>query len=125
MRFNRLSIPAFGSFTDFSLKFDKSAADTDLHLVYGSNEAGKSTLLRAIQQMLYGIPARSTDTFLHGGPKMYAGATLSEGDQTLSFLRKKATRTPSLIRNGIASPTTRSTPSSVRLMRTSFKPCSA
>ena len=92
MRFDQFSIPAFGSFTDFSLKFDKSPANTDLHLIYGPNEAGKSTLLRAINQMLYGIPTRSTDTFLHPGSKMLAGATVSEGAQTLSFLRKKGNK---------------------------------
>jgi len=63
MRFNRIDIPAYGPFTDFSLELPKT--DTDFHLIYGPNEAGKSSLLRAIRALLFGIPVRTVDNFSH------------------------------------------------------------
>lgn len=63
MRFRRLSIPAYGPFTDLSLEFSSGGAD--FHLIYGRNEAGKSSLLRAIRDLLYGIHAQTPDNFLH------------------------------------------------------------
>ena len=42
MRFTSLRMCPFGAFTDFELTFGK---DTGLHLVYGTNGAGKSTTL--------------------------------------------------------------------------------
>ena len=90
MRFDSLKIPAFGPFTDFKLEFSQSVAD--LHLIYGANEAGKSSLLRAIHNLLYGIPVRSSDNFLHSHPKLLIGATVSDGENDLTFLRKKGNR---------------------------------
>lgn len=63
MRFKRLQIPAYGPFTDFTLDLPKGPSD--LHLIYGPNEAGKSSLLRAIRSLLFGIPGQTTDNFLH------------------------------------------------------------
>jgi len=62
LRFERLSIPAFGPFTDVA--FDFPAIGADLHVVYGANEAGKSSLLRAIRDLLYGIPGQTPDRFV-------------------------------------------------------------
>ena len=63
MRFQRLHIPAFGPFTNLELKFPPR--ENDFHVIYGENEAGKSSLLRAIRDLLFGIHARSSDNFLH------------------------------------------------------------
>lgn len=87
MRFDQIHIPAFGPFTDFTLDFPRSKYD--VHLIYGPNEAGKSSLLRAIRQLLYGIPVRSTDSFLHPNPQLRIGATISNEEDSLTFLRKK------------------------------------
>jgi uncharacterized protein YhaN len=87
MRFDSLQIPAFGPFTQFELQFSNSKED--LHVIYGANEAGKSSLLRAIHNLLYGIPARSNDNFLHAYSKLLIGAKVSDGKDELSFLRKK------------------------------------
>lgn len=88
MRFDSLQIPAFGPFTDFRLDFPES--EHDLHLIHGPNEAGKSSLLRAIRDLLYGIPTRTSDNFVHEYSKLLIGATVSENGRELSFLRKKA-----------------------------------
>ncbi|MEO2006126.1 MAG: AAA family ATPase, partial [Candidatus Poribacteria bacterium] len=55
-------LTAFGHFTDASL--DLSAGSEGMHIVYGANEAGKSTALRALRSFFYRIPARSDDNFL-------------------------------------------------------------
>lgn len=91
MRFARLAAPAFGPFTDFAL--DLSAGDADLHLIFGPNEAGKSSLLRAIGDLLYGIPARTEDGFLHDYGDLRIAATLEgrEG-RRLAVQRRKGNK---------------------------------
>ena len=42
MRFERISIPAYGRFENMELAFPPAAHD--LQVIYGPNEAGKSTL---------------------------------------------------------------------------------
>lgn len=91
MKILRLDLRAFGPFTDLAL--DLSAGQEGLHLIYGPNEAGKSTALRAIEQMLFGIPQRSTDDFLHPYKSLRVGGTLRSGDgREIEFLRRKATK---------------------------------
>ncbi|MBO5572946.1 MAG: AAA family ATPase [Clostridium sp.] len=50
MRFIDLHIDGFGKFHDFSLSFDPG-----MNIIYGTNEAGKSTLHTFLQAMLYGF----------------------------------------------------------------------
>ena len=90
MRFDEIQIPAFGPFTDFKLPLPKGARD--LHLIYGPNEAGKSSLLRALRHLLYGIPARTSDSFRHRNRDLQIGATLSHEKNSLTFFRKKGNR---------------------------------
>ena len=73
MRFERLSIPAFGPFTNVALELPPGGAD--FHLVYGPNEAGKSSLLRAIRNLLYGIHGQTPDNFLHDYKALRIAAT--------------------------------------------------
>ncbi|HBV62698.1 MAG TPA: hypothetical protein DEF45_06710 [Rhodopirellula sp.] len=87
MRFETLNIPAFGPFTSVSCEFVSS--QHDLHVIYGPNEAGKSSLLRGIHHLLYGFPTSTDDNFLHDYKKLRIGATVSDGGQSLTFLRKK------------------------------------
>ncbi|MBH2018036.1 MAG: AAA family ATPase [Burkholderiales bacterium] len=62
MKIRTLFLKAFGPFTDTTLDFSGPAG---LHLIYGANEAGKSSALRAITDLRYGIPMRSKDDFVH------------------------------------------------------------
>lgn len=87
MRFDSLNIPAFGPFT--SCCFDFAASSHDMHVIYGPNEAGKSSLLRGIHHLLYGFPSSTDDDFLHEYKKLRIGATVSDGEHSLTFLRKK------------------------------------
>ncbi len=88
MKILRLDLLAFGPFTDLSL--DLSDGHEGLHLIYGPNEAGKSSTLRALSQMLYGIPVRSPDDFIHPYTRMRIGGTLRRPDgSALAFIRRK------------------------------------
>ncbi len=91
MRINRLDLMAFGRFTEKSL--DLSEGDEGLHLIYGDNEAGKSTSLRALTGWLFGIPARTNDNFVHSNPQLRIGGELrlSTGE-TLAFVRRKGNK---------------------------------
>ena len=58
MRFRRLSLDAYGPFTGTTLDLS-GATGNGLHLIYGPNEAGKSSALRAIRDLLFGMPAQT------------------------------------------------------------------
>lgn len=89
MRIEALNLMAFGPFTDKTLDFSRGAAG-DFHLVYGPNEAGKSSALRALRALLYGIDERSPDSFIHPYPKMRVGGSLcSAAGERLSVVRRK------------------------------------
>ncbi len=79
---------AFGHFTDFH--FDYSRMEHGIHLIYGDNEAGKSTALRGLRAALFGIPVQSPDNFLHDYERLLLGVRLHQrnGDE-LAFLRRK------------------------------------
>ena len=49
MRLDRLDLVAYGPFTNVSIDFDQAAG---LHVVFGPNEAGKSTALDALSDLL-------------------------------------------------------------------------
>ncbi len=92
MRIERLSLPAFGPFTGFDLDFGPEPA---LHLIYGPNEAGKSSMLRAVRQLLFGIDERTVDDHTHKYQRLRLGATLVADDgTTLTFLRRKTRKDP-------------------------------
>ena len=88
MQLCRLGLAAFGPFTDHLLDFESSGAT--LHIVYGANEAGKSSALRGLKALLYGIPARTTDNFIHTHQDMRVGGCLrSQNGDELDFVRRK------------------------------------
>lgn len=64
MRIRELRLLRYGKFTDRVLSLPH--APQDIHLVVGANEAGKSTMRRALSDWLFGFPIRSTGMdFLH------------------------------------------------------------
>ena len=87
MRISALHLQAYGHFTAKSLIFGGAPG---LHIIYGDNEAGKSTTLRALSSVLFGYPHAVTDDFKHDAKDIVLGAELMTKDgQTLSFLRKR------------------------------------
>jgi len=84
----QIGLLAFGPFTDKILDLHKG--HEGLHIVYGLNEAGKTSALRALRQLLYGIPERSSDGFIHPYAKLRIGGKLLKSDgAVLEFVRRK------------------------------------
>ena len=100
MRFDYLNLRAFGHFTDYELSFDPTK---NFHLMYGPNEAGKSTTLRSITHFLYGFPQKTNDSFLHSNTKLRIEGQIknTEGD-ALQFVRRKGKKDTVLDLNGHA-----------------------
>ena len=91
MRLLRLDLRAFGPFSGVSL--DLSAGREGFHLIYGPNEAGKSSALRALRNLLYGIPNNTSDHFLHDYRNLRIGAALARRDgQQLEIVRRKGNK---------------------------------
>jgi uncharacterized protein YhaN len=90
MRLRRLDLTRYGKFTDYSIDFGEHVAGApDLHIVYGLNEAGKSTSLSAYLDLLFGIEERTKYGFLHQGKAMEIGACLEFDGQAHEFKRVK------------------------------------
>ena len=89
MKLKRLDLKAFGPFTDQTLSFD--SAEPGLHIIFGPNEAGKSSSLRALKALLYGFPQQTPDNFLHNYDQLLVGGCLenSAGEQVCFQRRKK------------------------------------
>ena len=91
MRIDRLDLIAYGPFSGKSLNLSDGASG--LHLIYGDNEAGKSTSLRALIAWLFGIPLRTDDNYLHANPQLRIGGKLRlSGGEELEFIRRKGAK---------------------------------
>jgi uncharacterized protein YhaN len=90
MRIAGLHLHAYGHFTGCSLDF---GAAPGLHVVYGHNEAGKSTTLRALSSVLFGYPHEVVDGFKHDAKDIAIGIDLVAADgRELSFVRRRRGR---------------------------------
>jgi len=88
MKLNKLILKAFGHFSDRELDF--SSPLPGLHIVYGPNETGKSTALRALKGLFFGIPERTADNFVHSYDQLLIGGSLqAEDGEQLTFYRRK------------------------------------
>ncbi|MFN4281608.1 MAG: AAA family ATPase [Alphaproteobacteria bacterium] len=90
MRINRLDLLRYGRFTNVCLPFPK--ANSDLHVIFGPNEAGKSTSLAAIEDLLFGIPHNSPYNFVHDYGVMRVGGVLEHEGKTLEVRRRKGNK---------------------------------
>ena len=89
MRIDSIDLIRFGHFVDREIEFPFKSPD--FHLVYGNNEAGKSTLLRGISALFFGVPTKTLDVHSCKGPELRIGATISRQGKSLSFRRRKGT----------------------------------
>lgn len=86
MKFLSMHMPAFGPFTDFELDFGSPG----LQVVFGPNESGKSSSLRAFRALLYGMHRQTTDAFIHPYQKLAIRARLEHSDgSVLDLVRRK------------------------------------
>jgi uncharacterized protein YhaN len=90
MQLTELHLKAFGPFTDQVLQLGSGAQR--LVLVCGLNEAGKSSALRAIAGLRFGIDARSKDRFVHDYAQMRVGGVFVDAQgKSYSLMRRKGT----------------------------------
>ncbi|NUO52225.1 MAG: AAA family ATPase [Polyangiaceae bacterium] len=88
MKLLELELLAFGGFADKRLDFSRRPGA--LHIVYGPNEAGKSTCLRAVETLLFGFEHNTRDAHLHPTEKLRVGGRLEgTGGKILSIVRRK------------------------------------
>ena len=85
MRLEALDLIAYGPFTRQRLEFPNAFT-----IVYGLNEAGKTSALRAIADGLYGMPLQTSDDFIHPYRDLRIGLALADGAHRLDFIRRKA-----------------------------------
>jgi uncharacterized protein YhaN len=88
VRILRLDLKAFGPFTGASLDLS-AGAPGGLHVIYGPNEAGKSTALRAVRDLLYGFEHRTPDAHRHRSEDLRIGGLLSGPDGPVYVQRLK------------------------------------
>ena len=90
MRLLALHLERYGAFTGRSLAF---RPDARLHVVLGLNEAGKSTALAAVADLLFGFEKSTPYAFLHEMPDLRIGAEIvSREGRQLAFRRRKGNR---------------------------------
>jgi uncharacterized protein YhaN len=87
MRFSELHLLRYGRFEDCRLAFP--AATADLHIIYGPNEAGKSTTLSAVNDLLFGFPHISPFDFRFDTKLLRIGALIAGEGDDLACVRKK------------------------------------
>ncbi len=89
MRLIRLDLEAYGPFTGRSLAFSPEAR---VHVVHGPNEAGKSSALAAVADLLFRFDHVETRDFMHPMQNLRVGAELIARDGTrLVFRRRRGT----------------------------------
>jgi len=99
MKIRTLNLAAFGPFTERELAFN----EVGLHIVYGPNEAGKSSALRGLKALLYGIDERTLDNFIHANDKLRIhGQLQNNDDRELAFGRRKGRKNTLLSPDGEA-----------------------
>lgn len=89
MRLSSLGLIRYGHFTDARLHLPKPADGPELHVIFGPNEAGKSTLLSGWLDLLYGIPARTGYSFLHDNRALRLEAEITTPSGPLHLARIK------------------------------------
>ena len=92
MRLVSLNLARYGKFTDVVLDFgEKQRGNPDFHIVYGPNEAGKTTALAGFLDLVYGISKGSKYDFKHKDAIAVGGVLQFAGGATREFLRIKKT----------------------------------
>jgi exonuclease SbcC len=94
MKLRQLHLVAFGPFTDRKLNF--GSAGQNVVFVHGPNEAGKSSTLRAISDLRFGIPLLSRDNFVHEHRNMLLSGVLEARNGKSYHVTRRKGRTNTL-----------------------------
>ena len=97
MRLLSLELEKFGAFADLRIAF---RPDARLHVVYGPNEAGKSTALAAVGALLFGVPERTPYASRFPGQLRVGAEIVAADGRQLKFWRRKGRRSTLLDSSG-------------------------
>jgi uncharacterized protein YhaN len=89
VRIDRIDLIRFGNFANNRIELPLKKPD--YYLIYGDNEVGKSTLLRGISALFFGVPNRTPDVHSCKAAELRIGATISDREKSFSFRRRKGT----------------------------------
>ena len=107
MRLRRLDLTRFGHFTDRSLDLGAAApGKSDFHIIYGPNEAGKTTLMEAYLRLIYGFPVRDGYGFKHPLNTLQVGGLVEINGIGMEMVRVKKAANSLQDRHGDAIPET-------------------
>jgi uncharacterized protein YhaN len=87
MRFSELRLIKYGHFDSCTLTFP--AGQPDLQFIYGPNEAGKTTTLSAIRDLLFGFGRKTTQDYRFDRTLLRVGAVISGEGEDLVLRRRK------------------------------------
>ncbi len=89
MRLRRLDLEYFGHFTGKSLDFGEKPDDgADFHILFGPNEAGKTTVMEGYLRLLYGFrPKLEPYAFKHDRSALRVSADLDIGAAVARYTR--------------------------------------
>ena len=88
MRLEQLQLIAYGPFTNCTLNLQPG-----LNVLYGPNEAGKSSALRAVHALLFGVEERTNDNFVHNNTQLRVGGAMVDAQgQRIACVRRKGRR---------------------------------
>ena len=100
MKIRSLDLLAYGPFSGKTLDLSGQGG---LDVIYGPNEAGKSTALRAIRGLLFGIEEQTGDAHKHAKKDLRVGARLlGEDGAELSVVRRKGRNSHRVLGVGFA-----------------------
>ncbi|MEM7408391.1 MAG: AAA family ATPase [Pseudomonadota bacterium] len=89
MRIQQLLIAAYGPFSDCVLDW----RGAPLQIVFGANEAGKSSALRALGDWRFGFPRRTSDNFRHPNNQLQIAARcVTATNESVLLVRYKRDR---------------------------------
>ncbi|MGV6816935.1 MAG: AAA family ATPase [Thiotrichales bacterium] len=97
MKIKNIKYHAFGPFTEQHLDL----GGTGLVVLYGANEAGKSSALRGLKSWLFGFSKSPVDNFLHENKKLrISGVLESRAGDSIEFIRRKGAKKNLLAKDG-------------------------
>ncbi len=89
MRFNRVDLERYGHFSGQSIEFGEPETEGDFHIIFGPNEAGKSTLRDACIDYLFGFERSTPYNFKHPNNTLLISAEITADGQRISGQRIK------------------------------------
>jgi uncharacterized protein YhaN len=97
VRLLSLELEKFGAFESLRIAFRPEAR---LHVVYGPNEAGKSTALAAVGALLFGVPERTPYASRFPGQLRVGAEIVAADGRSLKFWRRKGRKNTLLSDSG-------------------------